>query len=81
VRPGRAVPLIGRVVRTRVRKGRRVTIEARFGKRRRIIARVRLRNGRFSARPRLRLRSRVVRLSAVVLGVGRSRPVRLSVRD
>ena len=81
VRRGRSVRLNGRVARPHARKGRRVLIEARSGKRRKIVARLKVRsNGRFSAKPRLRLRGRVLRLRAVVRGVGRSRPVRLSVR-
>jgi parallel beta-helix repeat protein len=80
VSPGKAVQLVGRVAPSHAGRARRVMIEARSGKKHRIVARARVRNGRFSVRTKLRLRGRVVRLRAVVRGVGRSRPVRVNVR-
>jgi hypothetical protein len=67
-------------VATHLRKGGRVAIVARSGKRKKILARARVkRNGGFTAKPRLRLRGKVVRVQAVVRGE-RSRAVRLRLR-
>jgi parallel beta-helix repeat protein len=81
VSAGTPVKVTGKVVRRRIRRGRRVDIIARYKGRRRVIARTRIRRGgRFAARPRLRLRGGVVRLRAVVHSVGRSRSVPVRIR-
>jgi parallel beta-helix repeat protein len=80
VRRGERVRLRGRVRGARVARGTRVAIIS-SGGRRRVIARGHVRrNGRFSVRPRIRAGCRVVRLRAVVHGVGRSRALRLRLR-
>ena len=86
VAQGRPVPLRGRVVnakRARVRRGKVVRLYARIKGRRKLVGRARLTaNGRFAAAPRLRklrLRGKVVRLQAVIQGVGSSRSVRVRI--
>jgi parallel beta-helix repeat protein len=82
-RRGARLLLLGAVPAHRARPGLRVTIFASWRGHRHRLASTRLDSkGRFRARPRLRTRRavRVVRLSAVVRGVGRSRSVRVRLR-
>jgi parallel beta-helix repeat protein len=80
---GRPVPLRGQVKRARVKRGRVVRLYARIKGRRKLVGRARLTAaGRFAAAPRLRklrIRGKVVRLQAVVQGIGRSRTVRVRI--
>ena len=77
------VPVRGRVKRARVPRGKIVRLYARIKGRRKLVGKARLKaNGRFAARPRLRrlrLRGKIVRLQAVIQGVGRSRSVRVRI--
>lgn len=83
VAQGKPVPVRGQVKRARVRRGRVVRLYARIKGRRKLVGKARLKaNGRFAARPRLRrlrIRGKVVRIQAVVQGVGRSRSVRVRI--
>jgi parallel beta-helix repeat protein len=78
IQRGQRLPMMGRVASRRA--GLRVVVVARVrGHQRRLAtARVR-RNGTFALRPRVRVARgvRVVRVRAVVRGVGRSRPIRV----
>jgi parallel beta-helix repeat protein len=80
---GRPVPVRGQVKRARVRRGKVVRLYSRIKGRRKLVGRARLNaNGRFAAAPRLRrlrIRGKVVRLQAVIQGVGRSRSVRVRI--
>jgi parallel beta-helix repeat protein len=81
VRRGRRAHLRGRLAGTTAPSGRQVLIYARTTGHRRLVARVHVRgDGRFSARPRVRVRARAVRFRAVVRGVAHSRAVRVRVR-
>jgi hypothetical protein len=80
LRRGQPVRLRGRVRRATVRPGQRALIYARARGRRILVGRARVRStGRFSLRMRVRARTRVLRLRAVVNGIGRSRALRLRV--
>jgi parallel beta helix pectate lyase-like protein len=80
VRKGSRVRLTGRVARP-LHKGGRITIVARAGGRKKVLARTAVkRGGRFAVQPRMRVRGKVVRVKAVMRGVGSSRAVRLRVR-
>lgn len=80
VRQGGTVPLTGRVA-GRPHGGRRVLIVAHVKRHRKVLARVKVkRNGRFKVRARVHLRGKVVRVRAILRGVGSSRVVRLRLR-
>ena len=81
VRRGQRTRIRGRVAPSRLRPGLRVALLVRRPRGRRVVANATVRSGgRFTVRPRLRIRPGAVKLQAVVRGVGRSRAVRLRVR-
>jgi parallel beta-helix repeat protein len=80
IRRGGRLSMMGKVVGRRVRPGRRVIVVARVRGHQRRLASVRVRrNGTFAMRPRVRVARgvHVVRVRAVVRGVGRSRFIRV----
>jgi parallel beta-helix repeat protein len=83
VRRGQRLRLIGRVAGARLRPGLRVSVVAHARGQRHRLADVRLReDGTFSLRPRVRAARgvRILRIRAVVPGVGRSPCIRLRLR-
>jgi parallel beta-helix repeat protein len=83
IQRGQRLPMIGRVASRRLRRGLHVVVVARVHGHRHRLARVRVsRNGTFSVRPRVRAArgARLVRVHAVVRGVGRSRTIRVRLR-
>jgi parallel beta-helix repeat protein len=83
IQRGQRLPMIGRVASRRLRRGLRAVVVARVHGHRHRLARVRVSSdGTFSLRPRVRAArgARVVRVHAVVRGVGRSRSIRVRLR-
>jgi Right handed beta helix region len=83
IQRGQRLPMIGRVAARRLRRGLHVVVVAHVRGHRHRLARVRVaKNGTFALRPRVRAASsvRVIRVHAVVRGVGHSRSIRVRLR-